>query len=126
MLKEYFELQNKIHRHFGYKEDWVSIPLRDETGTYWNLVVDCIDEELSGGEVCFADSIDDLLDVETGNCYSAIIYQQRFLPKYIYRTDEHTMIVGDSRVDGNVFLYVFTNDNEVKPGQYWKDRTIDG
>lgn len=29
LLTEYFELQKKVHEHFGYVEDWVSIPLDD-------------------------------------------------------------------------------------------------
>ncbi len=35
LLKEYFELQTKIHDYFGYEEDWKVIPLEDSTDFYW-------------------------------------------------------------------------------------------
>jgi hypothetical protein len=53
LLKEYFDLQQKIYDHFGYREDWVTIPLDDQTGRHWGL----IQEENGTGKVFWLDAI---------------------------------------------------------------------
>jgi len=45
--------------------------------------------------------------------YEDTIYQQRFLPKYIYEGLEYTMISVDTQTDGNKFLAVFDNKKKV-------------
>lgn len=103
LLKEYFKLQKEIHDHFGYVEDWVVIPLDDQTDMYWKLLEH---------EVYYADNIHDL-ETEEGNCYSGIIYTQRFLPKYVYKSDDYTMVSVDTQCDGNKFLMVFDNKKKI-------------
>jgi hypothetical protein len=122
LLTEYFELQKKVHDYFGYVEDWVAIPLDDGTNYFWK-----IDEnEHGGGSVRFAEDIETLQnswmapwgnngdEVEVGDYYENIIYTQRFLPKWIYRGEDYTMICVDTRTDGNKFLQVFDNTKEIK------------
>jgi hypothetical protein len=46
--------------------------------------------------------------------YAAEIYTQRFLPKWVYRGAEYTMVCVDTRTDGNKFLMVFDNKKEIK------------
>ena len=36
-LDEYFKLQKEIYDYFGYKEDWVVIPIDDTRHCYWIL-----------------------------------------------------------------------------------------
>ena len=105
LLDEYFKLQKQIYEYFGYKEDWVVIPIDDCTEYYWKLFGE------GPGEVYFGDTIE---DIKGENGYSNEIYTQRFLPKWVYRGEEYTMIVVDTNVDGNKFLQIFDNKKEVK------------
>lgn len=105
LLKDYFALQQQIFDYFGYKQDWRCIPLDDATKYFWRLKGE------GPGEVFFADTEAELVS-EEGNCYSNEIYTQRFLPKWIYRGAEYTMICVDTHTDGNHFLQVFANAKE--------------
>jgi len=107
LLSDYFTLQNQIYDYFGYQEDWVIIPLDDVTDYYWEL------EGEGPGRVRFAKTKHQLLDVEAGNYYENSIYTQRFLPKWVYRGPEYTMICVDPHTDGNKFLQIFDNSKEL-------------
>jgi hypothetical protein len=109
LLKRYFDLQQQIFDHFHYTEDWVVIPLDDATNKYWFYV----QNDSGRGIVCWSDDPWTIESAEAGDeVYSGHIYTQRFLPKYVYRTEEYTMISVDTQVDGNKFLMVFSNDRE--------------
>jgi len=108
LLDDYFKLQKEIYNHFGYVEDWVAIPLDDARDYVWKI------EGGDEGSVLFADSIEQLNDEEAGDYYSNEIYTQRFLPKWVYRSEDYTMICVDTHTDGNKFLQVFDNSKEVK------------
>lgn len=107
MIDEYFELQEKIHEYFGYKEDWVVIPLMDYRQYYWNL-----DGEGMDGHVLYRNQpiTDEIF--EQGDYYDATIYTQRFLSKWVYRTKEHTLICMDTHTDGNKYFGIFDNKKE--------------
>ena len=113
-IQEYFELRKKVHDHFGYVEDWVNIPLEDNRDYYWHL----IEDEHGGGDINYYDNpLEDGYE-EEGNYYNATIYTQRFLPRWVYRTDDYTMICMDTHTDGNRFLGIFDNAKEqtnIKP-----------
>jgi len=109
LLMDALKSIKEVHEYFGYKEDWRVIPLSDETEFYWTL-----NGEGSGGEVHFADTIEDLQDEEAGNFYSHEIYTQRFLPKFVFRGADYTMISCDTHTDGNKFLCIFDNKKEIK------------
>jgi len=109
ILDQYFKLQKEIYDYFGYVEDWVVIPLDDERGSWWFLeqgadgkgfVYHWRDREAVG---TFTDS----------GGYKSVIYTQRFLPRWVYRGAEYTMICIDTQTDGNKFLTVFSNDREL-------------
>lgn len=106
LLDMYFKIQNDIHAYFGYTEDWVVIPLDDGREYYWNL-----DEEKE--VVQFAKTIECMMDETCEDYYENSIYTQRFLDKFIYRTDEFTMICVDTHTDGNKFLQVFDNKKDL-------------
>jgi len=104
MLKDFFDQQEKIFNYFGYVEDWKVIPLDDRTEFYWEL--DEIDNTVK-----YAETLEELKD--DADYYEDTIYQQRFLPKYIYEGLEYTMISVDTQTDGNKFLAVFDNKKKV-------------
>lgn len=108
MLDEYFELQKKLHDYFGYAEDWVVIPIDDCRGCYWFV------DKNEDSFVRYAPNKEDLVDEAAGNYYENEIYTQRFLPKWVYRGEEYTMICVDTHTDGNKFLQIFDNNKEIK------------
>jgi len=102
LIDKYFKLQKEIYDYFGYVEDWVVIPIDDARSYFWRL---------TEHEVQFADTEKELEDCD-GNYYINKIYTQRFLPKWVYRGADYTMICVDTRTDGNKFLQIFNNSNE--------------
>ena len=112
LLKDYFNLQQKIFDYFGYVEDWKAIPLDDSTMYYWNLT----QYEDGHGFVRFHKDKENLSPEkeEDGEDHEDEIYTQRFLPKWVYRGEDYTMICVDTRTDGNKFLRVFDNKKELK------------
>ena len=114
-IDQYFTLMTQIHEAFGYEEDWVVIPMDDAREYVWCLNA-LYDENgiARSGDVRFAESEGELMDEEAGQYYSNEIYTQRFLPKYVYRTEDYTMICVDTHTDGNKYLQIFDNTKEVK------------
>lgn len=113
LLNKYKEIEQQIHDYFGYKEDWVVIPLDDQTGRHWGL----LENERGGGSVFwFHPGVEPTLEVikKGQEIYSGEIYTQRFLPKWVYRASGHTMVCVDTHTDGNKFLMIFDNDKEIK------------
>lgn len=110
LLKNYFKLQKEIYDYFGYEEDWVVIPLDDATTYHWILQED----SMGGGKVWFSDdTLTPELIRKGEQLYSNTIYTQRFLPRWIYRTEDYTMICVDTNTDGNKFLQIFDNSKEI-------------
>lgn len=105
-IDECLALQKQIFEYFGYVENWVVIPIDDSREHYWKIV----GGEGHGGAVMFAEEVETLHS--DGDYYEDEIYTQRFLPKWVYRGEEYTMICCDTRVDGNKFLRIFTNAKE--------------
>lgn len=108
LLEDYFKLQKEIYDYFGYKEDWVVIPIDDGTDYFWRLK----QEKNGSGEVQFADNKENI--DENDSTYSSRIYTQRFLKKWVYRGKDFTMICVDTQTDGNKFLQIFDNKKEIK------------
>lgn len=104
LLDDYNNLRNELFNYFGYVEDWCVIPIDDARDYYWRLYGE------GPGFVRFAES-EEILNDDSGNYYQNDIYTQRFLPKWVYRGEEYTMVVVDTHVDGNKFLQIFTNAN---------------
>ena len=112
LLKDYQALEKQIHDYFGYVEDWVTIPLDDATNMYWRI----LGGEGRGGVVQYAKSVEELPtdDSDGGEYYEHEIYTQRFLPKWVYRASDYTMICVDTHTDGNHYLQIFDNSKEIK------------
>ena len=101
-LDDYLKLQKDIYDYFGYNEDWRVIPIDDARSYYWKA---------TDTSVKFAESIEQFNS--DGDYYQNEIYKQRFLPKWIYRGNEYTMICVDTHTDGNQFLQIFDNSKEI-------------
>ena len=109
LLNEYNQKKQELFDYFGYVEDWVAIPVNDATMYYWHL-----SGEGHGDYVQFADTEEDLFDENRGNYCINEIYTQRFLPKWVYRGKDYTMVIVDTHTDGNKFLQIFDNSKEIK------------
>lgn len=93
----------EIHDRFGYREDWRAFVIDDRRDKWWKIV-DGHEVMFQHGDVAYsARAIDD------GQYCSDEIYTYRHLPKHVYRTKSHTMILVDTHTDGNIFLAVFDN-----------------
>ena len=106
LLDDYLSTVEQIHQYFGYVEDWVTIPLYDARHYFWQ-----IQGEDTNGRLCYAKTEEEL-KTGKGDYYEADIYTQRFLPKWVYRAAEYTMISIDPHTDGNKFLIVLDNTKE--------------
>lgn len=112
LLTDYMNLQRQIYDYFGYVEDWVVIPLVDHTEFPWALT-----GEGSGDVVRYAETVRQLEDKDgRGDYCECPIYTQRFLPKWVYKGADYTMVVMDTQVDGNKFLAVFDNAKKLTWG----------
>lgn len=109
LIVRYNNTLRDIHSYFGYEEDWCVLPLDDQSGKYWML----FEESNGDGRYVFSDVPFTKDSLEAGDkIYSGTIYTQRFLPKWVYRADTHTMVCADTHTDGNRFLMIFDNTLE--------------
>lgn len=122
LIDSYFEAKDKIHEAFGYEPDWKEIPLEDRRGCHWMIV----GSERTGSVVWSDKPFTEELVIAGKEIYSGPIYTQRFLPKWVYRTDTHVLVSVDTQTDGNKFLMIFDVDKECKDenmketyNQYW-------
>ena len=109
-IDKYFELQNAIFEHVGYREDWKVIPLDNHTDAYWFIT-----GEGHNDKYCYSPKPLTKESVEAGvEIYGGNIYTQRFLPKWIYRGEQYTVVCADTQCDGNKLLLLFDNTKECK------------
>lgn len=109
LLDDFLELRRKIFDYFGYVEDWRVLPLDDRRGHHWMLM----QHSTGSGEVAWSPEPFTEEAIEAGQAvFSAAIYTQRHLPKWVYRGPEHTMVVVDTNTDGNQLLMIFDNSLE--------------
>lgn len=112
-----------LFEHVGYVEDWKVIPVVDHTDDFW--AVDPTEKRkfiyspkreaiaaaielrcLEGGDFAYPP--------EFGDCfYSAPIYTQRFLPRWVFRGTEFALVCIDTMTDGNKYLACVRIDHEV-------------
>lgn len=104
LLDSYFDTQKEIYDYFGYQGDWKVFPIDDSRKYFWRLNV-------GETEVEFADTEEEL-ESQSGNYYENEIFTYCHLPRWVYRGKDYTMVVVDTRTDGNQFLQIFSNCNE--------------
>lgn len=105
ILNDYFKIQEEIFNYFGYVENYRILPIENSIEFFWKI----IGGEAHGGEVRFSE--DETFE-DDNKLYSNTIYTQRFLPKWVYRGKDYTMIVVDTHTEGNQYLQIFSNDKE--------------
>jgi hypothetical protein len=109
LLDQHVELRKQLHDYFGYVEDWTVIPISDSRDYFWHLT-----GEKHGDVVKYALAKENIFDGTDEDGFESDIYTQRFLPKWVYRGPEYTMVCVDTHTDGNKFLMIFDNTKEVK------------
>jgi len=109
-IDQYFSLQKEIHEAFGYQEDYRVIPMDDARDVKWWFLTD----EKSGKLYYGYTELTEEIALEGNEFYSSEIYTQRHLPKWVYRTNQYTLVCNDTHADLNVFLTIFPNDKELK------------
>ncbi len=107
MLDLYFTMFDEISEMFGYKEDWRSFPLSDERKMYWCINSDSVN-------YCERPS----WSYEEGDYYAGVIYTYRHLDKWVYESENHTMVLVNTQTDGNILLMIFDNDKKVDDSNF--------
>jgi hypothetical protein len=105
LLDDYLTLKEQVFEYFGYVEDYRAIPIEDSREFYWRLYGE------GPGDVQFSENESKLDDPEM-DYYENEIYTQRFLPRWVYRGKEFTMVCVDTHTDGNQFMRIFDNSKE--------------
>jgi hypothetical protein len=119
IVDSFFDAREAIFEHVGYVEDWRVLPIDDSRDQFWAV------DEHEREWVKFSPSREALaywLESDDygphgDKLYENEIYTQRHLKKWVYRGDELTLVVADTRTDGNQYLQLFRNHNEVHPGE---------
>jgi hypothetical protein len=110
LIDNFFEMQDEVFKYFGYKPDWKVIPLDPQLERHWMI---CGPEDKSSTSVVYSDKPFTQTSVSEGSTiYSGTIYTQRFLPKWVYRGEDYTMVAVDTHTDGNQMLMIFENKLE--------------
>jgi len=99
IIKEYNEALQKLYDHVGFKEDYVTYPIDDNTNMYWYIDND--------KEIYYAETID------AEEYYSGTIYTQRFYDKYVYEGKDYTMIFANYHIDGMKYFSFFDNKKKI-------------
>jgi len=109
LIKNFFAMQDEVFKYFGYVEDWKVIPLDQQFGRQWMI---CGPEDSSSTTIAWtkAGAVFTEPLIEKGELlYTGTIYTQRFLPKWVYRGKDYTMIDVDNHCDVNQQYMIFEN-----------------
>lgn len=103
-LNNYKQSLKEIYEYFGYEEKWTVYPIEDYRTYWWKL---------GTNEVAFYNS---KYDYERNN--EEHTYKNEFLyygenAKNVYKGKEYTLIVVDTRTDGNIFLAIYDNSKQI-------------
>jgi hypothetical protein len=108
-LDDFLDAKEKVFKYFEYKESHRVVPIVDFRKYYWAI----IDNEAQG-EIVFHEEELTEERLSDEDYYTAEIYTQRFLKKWVYRKNLYTMIYVDIQIDDNKFLAIFSNKKEKK------------
>ena len=107
LLDDYNKIKQEIYDYFNYNEDWHVYPIEDKREFYWGIC---------DGNLVFHETKDVLFNGK-GDYYSNDIVSDRFTGKSTYVGDEYTMVIVDTRTDGNKFLQILSNDKKIDVNQ---------
>ena len=116
VVDSFFDAREAIFEHVGYVEDWRVLPIDDSRDQFWAV------DEHEHEWVKFSPSREALVywlknddyGPHGDKLYENAIYTQRHLSKWVYRGEELTLVVADTNTDGNKYLQLFRNENEVR------------
>ena len=103
LLKNYDKALQDIYEYFGFVPDYVTLPIKDRTESYW-----CIDDE----KIYYADSRQELVDDE-GNYFESLIFKNDFYDKWIYEGEDFTMIFENTQTNGMRYFSIFPNSKRI-------------
>ena len=107
IIERHFKLQLEVYNYFNYFPNWVYIPMDFRPKTHWMI---CGPEDNSSTSIVYSPIEFTEKSIEEGsNIYGGSLYTQRFLPKWVYRGENYTMISVDTHCDGNKLLLIFEN-----------------
>lgn len=119
VVDSFFDAREAIFEHVGYVEDWRVLPIDDSRDQFW--AVDKHEREwvkFSSSREALAYWLEsDDYGPHGDKLYENQIYTQRHLSKWVYRGEELTLVVADTNTDGNKYLQLFRNENEVRSGE---------
>jgi hypothetical protein len=98
-----------VFKHISYEEGWRVLPLDDQRDMFWNVGR----HDATADKVKFCPTKEKLLEWlkhedDSGDCYA-----NEILRSGIHRGAEITGIEVDTHTDGNKFLMLLRNENEV-------------
>ena len=123
-MDRFFSARAAIFQHVGYIENWRILPIDDSRDQFWAV------DGTERAWVKFSPQRKALTHWLTKQdagphsdvLYENTIYTQRHLPKWVYRGSELTLVVADPHTDGNQFLQIFRNKNEIQgPRGGWRE-----
>lgn len=128
IIESYFKSLKRLETMFKYTEDWSIFPWADYREYYWFIEKGREIKHLwyngYDGKMIFWNSIE---EVDQENIwYEHDIYTQRHLPKWVYESKEYTMVLVDTKSDGNKLLAVLDNKKkfDILPKEVILARTI--
>jgi hypothetical protein len=104
LLHNFIAARDALYEHCGFREDWVAFPIEDQSQSFWRVEnrVEKESKDTLNQFVRWADSVEQLKDVEAGKWCSADLIRHRFFDgKSVYRGEEFTLIIGHPGVDGS-------------------------
>lgn len=100
LLDDYFDMQSKLYKYFGYEEDWHVYPLDDRTEYFWFISED-------NSAVYYAEKVEDFV-WEEGK-----YFEDDIIANKIYPGKDYTAMLVDTHADGNMFLAIFKDEFKV-------------
>lgn len=137
-IDKYFDTKAELCKYFGLYPDWLEFPFDDCREMYWkidsnnvyyaekreyitNLKNEFIEDEYYRDDICTKEYFQfwtkywlHIQKDEQDTKFKDEIYTQRFYKKWIYRTEEFTLIFCDPHVDNCRWWRIFDNKKEVK------------
>lgn len=107
-IDNYFDARQKIFEHVGYQERWRDFPLDDAREYFWAITDHQVKFSLKREALTYWLAHDDYGE------YGNEVYEDEISNNGVYRGIELTAIVADTNTDGNIFLKLFYNTNEIK------------
>jgi hypothetical protein len=95
--------KQNLFDHVGYEQDGADYAIEDADLYYW---------EIDWRNIFYSDVKEDVKNIS--KCYLGYLYYDACYPQSVFRGEDLTMIVVDTRVNNEIRLFVFDNKKEIK------------